>query len=120
MRRVLARRGETLPPTKSLLVQRVEQLLDDAGLWPPPASEYEFATPRKFAFDYAWPELGIAIEVEGIVHRTAERFETDAEKYFLAALNGWRVFRFTPGLVSSGRANELLGMLAIEIRERQR
>jgi very-short-patch-repair endonuclease len=62
--------------------------------------QYRFAPPRKWAFDFAWPEYKVAIEIEGGTwingrHNRGKGFEMDCEKYNAATLLGWRVFRFT-------------------------
>ncbi|WP_087686793.1 hypothetical protein [Pandoraea sp. PE-S2R-1] len=74
-----------------------------------PTREHRFAPPRMWRFDFAWPEAMVAAEVEGGIwtggrHTRGSGFEADAEKYNAAALAGWRVFRFTTGMVSSGVA----------------
>ena len=71
--------------------------------------EYVFAEPRKWRFDFAWPQLLIAVEVEGGSwsggsHTRGQRFEQDVEKYNEATLRGWRLFRFTSDQVNDGRA----------------
>ena len=68
---------------------------------PEPCEEWIFARPRKFRFDYAWPEIRLALEVEGGVytkqaHGSITGILRDMEKYNLAAVNGWRVLRVTP------------------------
>jgi very-short-patch-repair endonuclease len=75
-----------------------------------PEREYVFAAPRKWAFDFAWPEKKIAVEIEGGTafgksrHSRGEGFEKDVRKYNAAALLGWRVLRFTTAMVVSGEA----------------
>ncbi|WP_036663029.1 hypothetical protein [Pandoraea sp. SD6-2] len=74
-----------------------------------PVREHRFAPPRRWRFDFAWPEQMVAAEVEGGIwtggrHTRGSGFQADAEKYNAAALAGWRVFRFTAGMVSSGAA----------------
>lgn len=68
---------------------------------PPPCEEWIFASPRKFRFDFAWPEVRLALEVEGGIftkqaHGSITGILRDMEKYNLAAANGWRVLRVTP------------------------
>lgn len=63
--------------------------------------EHQFHPKRKWRFDYAIPEHKIALEVEGGVwtggrHIRAQGFLGDMEKYNIATLMGWRVFRTTP------------------------
>src|SRR5262245_52209213 len=63
--------------------------------------EYAFAKPRRWRFDYAWPDLKIALEVEGGAfsggrHTRGAGFRNDLEKYNAATSAGWRVFRVLP------------------------
>lgn len=63
--------------------------------------EYKFHPTRRWRFDYAIPKYKIALEVEGGVwtggrHIRAQGFLGDMEKYNMATLMGWRVFRTTP------------------------
>jgi len=65
-----------------------------------PKTEYRFLKKRKFRFDFAWPDRMIAMEVEGGVwsggrHTTGKGYTRDLEKYNLATLHGWEVYRFT-------------------------
>lgn len=76
---------------------------------PEPTREHRFAPPRRWRFDFAWIDRLIAVEIEGGVwtggrHTRGSGFESDAEKYNTAALMGWKVFRFTGGMVKSGAA----------------
>lgn len=62
--------------------------------------ELQFAKPRKFRFDFAIPELMIAIEYDGLNseksgHTTLVGFTSDTEKINLAISLGWKVLRFT-------------------------
>jgi Uncharacterized protein conserved in bacteria len=79
-----------------------------AGL-PPPEREYRFAPPRRYRADFAWPDRRVIAEVEGGTysggrHVRPKGYENDCNKYNLAALGGWRVFRFTGGMVRDGSA----------------
>jgi hypothetical protein len=71
--------------------------------------EYQFDRKRRWRFDFAWPQHLIAVELEGGTwtngrHTRGAGFEKDCAKYNAAALVGWRVGRFTAGMVSSGEA----------------
>jgi hypothetical protein len=62
--------------------------------------EYRFHDDRKFRFDFAIPELKIAIEYEGLLseksgHTTLGGYTSDCEKYNLAVTEGWRLLRYT-------------------------
>lgn len=83
-----------------------------AGL-PEPEVEFLFAKPRRWRFDFAWPDKKAALEVEGGSwvggrHTSGAGFEADAEKYNEAALRGWRVYRVTPNMIKDGRALALM------------
>ena len=74
--------------------------------------EHRFAPPRRWRFDFAWPALGVAIEVDGGVwtqgrHVRPSGFESDVEKLNAAAAAGWRVFRVTSKMLADGSAREL-------------
>ena len=86
----------------------------------PPVSEHRFHPVRKWRFDYAWPELKIALEVEGGAwtggrHTTGKGFVADMEKYNTAAALGWRVIRTTPqGLCTLATVQFLRSVIALE------
>ncbi len=74
-----------------------------------PEREFIFARPRLWRFDFAWPTLKLALEVEGGVfsggrHTRGSGFVKDAEKYNAAAMLGWRVLRFATSQVRDGTA----------------
>lgn len=93
--------------------------------FPCPQPEYRFALPRKFAFDFAWPERRLALEIEGAIfgmgkpcpfckrrqqggHTSVEGLKRDILKYNLAAERGWRLLRFTPEMIAKGKAFPVL------------
>jgi very-short-patch-repair endonuclease len=82
--------------------------------------EYKFNVSRKWRFDFAFPDKKIAVEIEGGTwkqgrHTRGAGFEKDCEKYNQAVLDGWRVLRFTSGMVYSGKAIEtILKILEVE------
>lgn len=90
--------------------------LEDTLCWhikasrlPEPVQEYRFHPVRRWRFDFAWPDLMVAAEVEGGTwargrHTRGAGFEADCEKYNTAASLGWRVLRFTGAMVEDGRA----------------
>lgn len=80
---------------------------------PPPQREYRFAPPRRFRFDFCWPDRMLAVEVEGGTwtkgrHTRPQGFANDCAKYNLATLNGWQVLRFTRDHIKSGEALDLI------------
>lgn len=85
--------------SKDKLKREFEFKYKIAGL-PPVVAEYRFAPPRKWKFDYSYPDRKIAIELEGGVfsggrHTRPMGFIGDCEKYNTAACLGWRLLRFT-------------------------
>lgn len=102
-------------PTRagSELEERLAQQIDVTGL-PAPEREYMFARHigRRWRFDFAWPWLMVAVEVEGATfaggrHTRGSGFAADAEKYNAAAEHGWTVLRYTGGQIGRyvGRGN---------------
>lgn len=73
-------------------------------------TEYQFHAVRKWRFDFANPDIKLAIEIEGGTasgksrHSKGSGFEQDAEKYNTAEAMGWTLFRFTSSMVTSGQA----------------
>ncbi|MBU6392532.1 MAG: hypothetical protein KGQ83_09870 [Planctomycetes bacterium] len=64
-------------------------------------AEVKFHPVRKWRFDFAHPELKIAVEIEGGLwvigrHNRPQSMIKDIEKYNQAILLGWRVLRYTP------------------------
>ena len=83
---------------------------------PDPTRELRFAPPRRWRFDFAWPDLMVALEVDGGTwtrgrHSRPGGFEADCEKLNAAASLGWRVLRVTGDMVRDGRA--LAAVLAV-------
>lgn len=90
----------------------VELVCKAHGL-PAPVREFRFHPARRWRFDYAWPSIFVAAEREGGVwvagrHTRGKGFEADCEKYNEANLLGWTVFRFTPKMIESGAAADVL------------
>lgn len=80
-----------------------------------PEREFKFCERRKWAFDFAFPERMIAVEIEGGTafgksrHSRGKGFVNDCEKYNAATSLGWKVYRYTTEMVTAGTAiNDLL------------
>ena len=80
-------------------------------------TDFAFDEDRNWNFDFAWPDLKIAAEVDGgnrmavISKRTGKpvaigrhTLSADYSKINAATAQGWRVFRFTPEMIKSGEA----------------
>ena len=92
-----------------------EALCVSAGL-AEPVPEFRFAPPRKWRFDWCWPEKKVALEIEGGIwtrgrHTRGSGFMKDLEKYSEAAILGWTVIRVTPEMMNNGKALEILRRL---------
>ena len=78
-----------------------------------PVPEFKFHPVRKWRADFAFPAHMILVEIEGGVwvngrHNRGAGYSADCEKYSHAALLGYRVFRFTPDMVKSGEAVQMI------------
>lgn len=77
---------------------------------PPPKREFKFHGIRDWRFDFAWPDLMLAVEVDGGTrfgksrHTRHEGFQEDCVKKNTAQLTGWKVLTFTTQMVNSGAA----------------
>ena len=92
---------------KKLEDRLLAQIIAD-GL-PAPYREHKFHSARKWRVDFSWPRYNLLVEVEGGSwargrHTRGAGFEHDCEKYNRATLDGWRVLRFTSGMITSGEA----------------
>lgn len=77
-----------------------------AASHPQPIAEYPFAHPRRFRFDFAWPNDRVAVELEGAVysggrHTRGKGYEGDLEKYNLATLLNWRLLRYSRSMLDA-------------------
>lgn len=93
--------------TQSELERRFEALARLYGL-PAYEREYRFAPPRRWRIDCAWPTHvpPVAVELEGGTfaggrHTRGTGYAADCVKYNEMARRGWRLYRFTAGLLDS-------------------
>jgi very-short-patch-repair endonuclease len=109
-------------PTKNAYTKIYEQMV--GGDW---LAEFPFHPTRKFRFDYALPELKIAVEVDGGLfnaymgkhagrHSGGMGQKTDMEKGNLACADGWLVFHFIPDEMFAFENRKLLEQ-AIALRK---
>lgn len=88
------------------------------------AREWLFHPTRNWRFDFAAPDVKIAIEIDGGVrkrgggrHNRPDGFENDLEKVNAAIILDWRVFRFTPKMLQDdafGHLTPVLGLIKLE------
>ena len=89
-------------------VEAMVNMLEWIGA-PAPTREYVFHQVRKWRFDIAWPDLMIAVEIDGGVwtqgrHTRGAGYIADCEKFAEAAVLGWVVVRFPTDWVDDGTA----------------
>lgn len=94
--------------------------LRDAGL-PDPVREHQFDADRQWRFDFAWPDVKLAVEVEGGIfssgrHVRGAGFEADCYKYNRAVMLGWRVLRFTRKMIRTRTTVEQIGTFHKRLR----
>lgn len=81
-------------------IKAVLKELQKKKIIPGYVEELRFHPKRRFRFDWAIPDLKIAIEYEGLIskksrHTTLTGYSNDTRKYALAVIEGWRVLRYT-------------------------
>lgn len=95
---------------------------------PEPIAEFQFHPTRRWRFDYAWPVVKVALEVEGglygrgkkcsvcgqrkgMGHSSVSGMLRDIEKYNEALLHGWRVLRVVPDQLHTKATAQMLTSL---------
>lgn len=70
--------------------------------------EHEFCDDRKWRFDFCWPQLHVAVEIDGFGygHQAQQQMAADNEKANRAVAMGWRVFRYNSRQLGSKRGVE--------------
>lgn len=107
----------------SYLEERLAIYIERAG-YPKPVRELRFHPTRMWRFDLAYPDRGLAIEIEGGTfmarggrHNRGVGMRQDAEKYNEAALLGWVVVRITGDMFRDGSAFALVDrVMKTEVR----
>lgn len=90
---------------------------------PEPQREFRFLPSRRFRFDFCWLDRRIALEIDGGIwtggrHTRGKGAMSDAEKYSLAAIEGWRILRVTGQHINNGLALRWLETILMEQRLR--
>ena len=80
---------------------------------PEPVTQYRAIPKRRFAFDFAWPDHGLLLEVQGGIwnagkHGRGWGILKDQEKLNLATLAGFRVLQVSTNHIQSGQAIQWL------------
>jgi very-short-patch-repair endonuclease len=87
---------------------------------PLPEPEYRFHPSRMWRVDFAWPELRLAVEIEGAIwtggrHTRGAGVLGDMEKYNALSVMGWRLLRFDGDAVRTGRAAREVDALVTQL-----
>ena len=87
---------------------------------PQPEREVRFHPDRRWRFDFAFVEQHIAVEVDGNAWHTKgggrHGTDKDREKINAAASLGWRVFHFSPKMLTDDPA-KCISMVARAVEE---
>lgn len=96
----------------------IESFWNNFGM-PCPIPEYRFTPPRKWRLDYAWPDVKLAIEIEGGVykycgHNSISGFIKDIDKYNALTENGWALLRYQPKKINYNQIEKVYKQLKNE------
>lgn len=78
--------------------------------------EHRFHSKRRWRFDIAFPDQKLAIEIEGGAfsmgrHVRGKGYEADCEKYNTAVCMGWKVLRYTTGMIKKMDVESILSQI---------
>jgi hypothetical protein len=81
--------------------------------YPEPQPEFRFHSERKWRFDFAWPTMMVALEIEGGIwnrggHVRGKIYQDNCVKYSEAAIAGWCVVRMTWEMINAGAVWDFL------------
>jgi hypothetical protein len=84
--------------------------------WPVPVAELQFAPPRRWRFDLAWPDYKVAVEIQGGLfaggaHTQGMWLRREYEKVNTAQLAGWRVLFIEPADIKNGHLSTWLARI---------
>jgi very-short-patch-repair endonuclease len=88
---------------QSVLEAQVLRILMDAGL-PPVRCQYEVVLPtgHRFFLDFAWPQAGVGLEVDGYAfHSDRRAFDGDRSRGNCLLAAGWRILHTTADEIRS-------------------
>lgn len=102
-RAVKASENGEQPGLEEILAKDLEDHIGQA-----PVREYRFCKQRKFRFDLAYRDQKIAIEVDGRSHGQPKRMRSDAAKFNLSTMMGWKVLRYPASVVKVKKRRGLI------------
>lgn len=100
--------GHRVSRTRPKLTDMQRLLIEQCQVWGPVA-ELQFAKPRRWRIDVAFPLHLLAVEIDGGVwsrgrHSRGAGMLADMEKTAALAARGWRLIRCSPQHVADGTA----------------
>ncbi len=110
-------------PAKIKRVSKAEELLMihiKAHKLRVPEREYRFHPDRRWRFDFAWVDIKLAVEVDGVLwdkqgrHQRPKGMANDNDKNNEAVLLGWRVLYFTPAQIKNLQAVDTLEKFLVD------
>lgn len=125
------------PATKA---ERFVRMLEIAGLGPfKPEHQFALSLGRKWAFDVAWPQYMVAVEIEGGIwakdsgpacetcgqkqrgaHGSGSGIMRDIEKYNAGTILGWRIIRIPTSAINWESVRMVAALLSLVARTGQR
>lgn len=70
--------------------------------------EFRFYASRRWRFDFCHKPTMVAVEIEGFGHNKMNRYTSDIDKYNQAAIDGWKLYRLTPNLITVNKLTEII------------
>jgi len=103
---------------KKLIVPHLSEtkIFWNALKMPCPVTEYKFHKDRRWRLDYAWPDVKLAVEIEGGVynyggHNSISGFKKDIDKYNALTEDGWHLLRYLPKKINYTQIQKVYIML---------
>jgi very-short-patch-repair endonuclease len=91
----MAGRPADTPPTESDAETLFVQIARAIGL-PPPRRQFRILIAgREYRIDFAWPELRLAVEIDGSSVHGPRQLGSDLRRQNHIVLDGWMILRFT-------------------------
>ena len=85
------KRLQTQKDTGTSYLEKVFFRIIQINSIPIPKREYKF---HQFRFDYAWPSLLLAVELDGSQHyKYRQQYQSDCRKNNIAVSEGWAIIR---------------------------
>ena len=77
--------------------EKFEHVWNTDGIDGPMTKEFAFDNSRKWRFDFAWPTVKVAVEIDGFGygHQAQQNIAKGHEKQNAAVLQGWKILRYS-------------------------